>query len=199
MEDRLFDPEIVHCPQCSAAVDAASSDGPVLQCPACGTQFFRPAAEESEPSNDDEQTPDDPQQSEAELSELRIRQMVTLCRSAYRTRSYLIVGMLGCLGLAIQLIIFAVHNRHDRRPNLLAFCSQVFFAVAALIGSGMFGVKVVEAQRQIIAQRKLREAEEAEIARHPPDLSLLSDGSQQARNLEAMVPEPAKREPPPSE
>ncbi|HWE01813.1 MAG TPA: hypothetical protein VG326_05335 [Tepidisphaeraceae bacterium] len=174
----------IACPQCGQPVDLSSAAGPILQCPNCGTQFFPPVSEEeSDASRDEAKAEHD---TEAELSELRIRQLSTLRRTAYRTRSYLVVGTLGCLGFAIQLLIFTFHDvreRHHWGPSPIAY---LLFAVAGLIGSYKFAVRVVEIQLAIKADLRARELEEQEAAKHEPDLSTLSDGSQHARNLERM-------------
>lgn len=177
------------CPNCGAPVDAAHVSGPIAQCPACGTQFFPPAlddvdlADATETGGETEASA----QSESELEALRIRHFSVLRRSAYRTRSYFIVGVVACLILAIQLVIWVVGDiRHGAgwrgRPII-----YLLTAGAALVGAFEFWLHVARVQRAIDAEVAARALEELEAARHEPDFSMLSDGSHHARNLELMT------------
>ena len=173
------------CPNCGGAVDPLPGS-PVLQCPQCKTQFFPPTAEDADDTSADDEKGDEELDEEAELDALRIRQLSTLRRTAYRTRTYLIVGTAGCLFIAIQLLIFAVqstreHHHWGRWPS-----GCVVFALASLIGAVKFAQRVAAVQRGINADLRARELEEQEAARHVPDLSTLSDGSHHAKNLEKM-------------
>jgi hypothetical protein len=173
------------------AVDPASASGAILQCPNCGTQFFPPASEDQE--EDSEQEQEEEKSTEEELSELRIRQLITLGRTAYRTRSYLVVGTLACFGFAVQLTIKAMNTARDSHRWGLWPITFLLFAGACVIGCYKFGQRVADVQRGINADRHARELEEAEAAKNPPDLSTLSDGSQHARNLEKMFEDPSVR------
>ena len=124
------------------------------------------------------------------MSELRIRQLSTLGRTAYRTRSYLVVGTLACFGFAIQLAIVATDDARYLHHWGRGPIAYLLFAAAGLIGSFKFAARVMEVQRGINADLRARELEEQEAAKHPPDLSTLSDGSQHARNLERMFEDP---------
>jgi uncharacterized Zn finger protein (UPF0148 family) len=188
-------PEEHPCPDCGQPVGENARAGPVLVCPHCGGQFFPPAMEEADEAGEE---PDDRAKTNAaheeELRELRIRQFSTLRRTAYRTRSYLIVGTAACLIIAIQLIIRGVQALHvlgwRGRP-----IGYFLAAGACLIGMTEFGIRVARVQRDINADLRAREQEEIEAAKHEPDFTPLSDGSQQARNLEQMVEgENVKRE-----
>lgn len=173
------------CPHCGGMIDAGVPGGSIIQCPHCNTQFFAPQPDIEEESDVQEPTEENAH-TEAELSELRIRQFSTLRRAAYRTRSYFIVGTLGCLGLAIQLIISAVESARFHHQWGRGSISDLLFAAAAFIGVFFFGRHALEVQRGINASLREREREEAEAARNEPDFSLLSDGSQHAQNLHRM-------------
>ena len=176
------------CPDCGQPVGDSARVGPVLVCPHCGSQFFPPATDQvdeaGEGEGSDSVTPNAAR--EEELRELRIRQFSTLRRTAYRTRSYFIVGTAACLIIAIQLIIRGVQAIHlvgwRGRP-----IGYFLAAGACLIGMTEFGIRVARVQRGINADLRARELEEIEAAKQEPDFTPLSDGSQQARNLEQMV------------
>lgn len=174
------------CPNCAQEVDASASTGPVLECPSCGTQFFPPIIEDADEQAHEAQTK---AVQEEELSAARIRQLSVLGRTAYRTRSYLIIGAGWCFGLTLLLVKYAyesVRLLHHWGMEASAFA---FFAAAASMGTVRFLGRVIAIQREINANIAARELEELEAARHEPDLSTLSDGSHRARNLQRMVGE----------
>jgi uncharacterized Zn finger protein (UPF0148 family) len=181
-------PEEHLCPDCGQPVGDSARAGPVLVCPHCGGQFFPPATDQADESADDES--DDRARTNAareeQLRELRIRQFSTLRRTAYRTRSYFIVCTAACLIIAIQLMIRGVQALHvlgwRGRP-----IGYFLAAGVCLIGMTEFGIRVARVQRGINADLRAREQEEIEAAKQEPDFTPLSDGSQQARNLEQMV------------
>ncbi|MDB5171324.1 MAG: hypothetical protein JWN51_97 [Phycisphaerales bacterium] len=175
------------CPDCGQPVGESARVGPVLVCPHCGSQFFPPAPDEADESGEDNS--DSPKRNahhEEELRELRIRQFSTLRRTAYRTRSYFVIGTAACLIVAIQLMIRGVQALHlvgwRGRP-----IGYFLAAGACLVGMVEFGIRVARVQRGINADLRARELEEIEAASREPDFTPLSDGSQQARNLEQMV------------
>ncbi|HWE98130.1 MAG TPA: hypothetical protein VG269_29565 [Tepidisphaeraceae bacterium] len=179
-------PAEVVCPDCGQPVGENARIGPVLVCPYCGGQFFPPAEDGAEDADD--ASDGDARGSaarEEELLELRIRQFSTLRRTAYRTRSYFIVGTSACLIVAIQLMIRGVQALHvvgwRGRP-----IGYFLAAGACLVGMVEFAIRVARVQRGINADLRAREQEEIEAAKQEPDFTPLSDGSQQARNLEQM-------------
>jgi hypothetical protein len=185
-------PPSLVCPQCGTTLDPAIATGPVAECPSCRCQFFVPSSEDAVggPSPDDANEASGEQgDAETELSELHIRQLIILRRSAFRTRTYLFVGTCGCLFITIQLLILAgqniYRNHHVGRFDISFF----FFAIAAFMGAVPLGKKTLALHRQIQADDRARAAAEAEADKNPPDLSTLSDGSQHARNLERMASE----------
>lgn len=173
------------CPDCGQTVGDDARVGPVLVCPHCGSQFFAPTTDAAEESADDSNAAGPSGALEEELRELRIRQFSTLRRTAYRTRSYFIVGTSACLIVAIQLMIRGAQALHftgwHARP-----IGYFLAAAACLIGMVEFAIRVARVQRGINADLRAREQEEIEAAKNEPDFSPLSDGSQQARNLEQM-------------
>jgi len=169
-------------------VRASYQNGPVIQCPACSEQFFRPHDEDaadSQSQSDDEEV-ESPPAREEELRELRIRQFSTLRRTAYRTRSYFIVGTVGCLMTAVQTIDWGIRALYAPHWRLLAIL-WLFIAAAALLGTAGFARRVARIQREINSDLRARETQELEAARNEPDFSLLSDGSQHIRNLEQVA------------
>jgi hypothetical protein len=111
--------------------------------------------------------------SESELNELRIRQMATLRRSAYRGRSYAIIGVTACIVMAVQLLWTIVRSRRLDFWTI-AFALMTIFSIWGAI----FCI------RRAIAMN--REAKQSTLLEPPtpPDFSTLSDGSQLAKNLE---------------
>jgi hypothetical protein len=178
------------CPNCGHVVDISAVSGPVAQCENCGTQFFVVEPEAPRELSEEEQAIEEVKESqEQELSALKIRQRVALRRVAYRTRSYFIIGTCACLFLALMLAMALgkdLRDQHHWSFGATVYCLLIF---TALNGAARFAARWVQSQREITAELKARELEEAEAARHEPDLSALSDGSQHARNLERMVAE----------
>jgi hypothetical protein len=179
------------CPNCAQAVDASAAAGPVLQCPNCGTQFFPPVVEDAEEKAQEDVTRT---VQEEELSAARIRQLSVLGRTAYRTRSYHIIGAGTCFGLMLMLIKYAYESVTVVHRWGMEASAFAFFAVAAFMGTVRFLKRVIAIQREINAHIAARKLEEAEAARHEPDLSTLSDGSHRARNLQRMLGEAADDE-----
>ncbi len=155
-----------------------------MQCPHCNTQFFPPTPTDSENAGDETSRADS--DDEAELSELRIRQLVTLRRSAYRTRTYYIVGVVASGLLFVLLVKFVVQSVMLSHHWAFRDSAASLFAIGALFGVFKFRQFVAKTQREIDEALAERERQEAEAAKVEPDLSSLSDGSQRARNLEQM-------------
>ncbi|HET6249543.1 MAG TPA: hypothetical protein VFE47_17780 [Tepidisphaeraceae bacterium] len=183
----IQEPSGLVCPHCGQALDMAGGWHPVVECTQCRAQFFPPAPQPTEDLSDDEKEEQLTRQTqEDELSALHIRQFSRLIQANYRTRSYFIIGAITCLWMIMPLLFFAVKDsQHEHHWGLTA-TGYALFALASLMGAIRLGRRVVGIQREINANRKARELEEAEAARHEPDMSTLSDGSQRARNLEMM-------------
>ena len=103
-----------------------------------------------------------------ELDGIRIRRLAAVRKAAYRARSHCIIAAVACLVVAIQLIWSAV----ERLAPLYAL-----FAIAALVGTLSFVRRAAKLHREAM-QSLLDEPTTS------PDFSTLSDGSQQASNLE---------------
>jgi hypothetical protein len=160
----------VICPHCDQAVDvSAIESGAAVQCPHCQGEFVRPVDVADETDRADR---------EAELSNLRIRQISALRRGAYRSRSYCIVGVVALTVAAVKLIIMTVHQVQfagwQTRP-----VGYLLGAAAALMGAGFFAARAMELTREV-AKPLLVDPP------GPPDFSTLSDGSQQVKHLEEM-------------
>jgi hypothetical protein len=115
------------------------------------------------------------------LNSNRIRQMAAIRRAAYRTRSYCVIAVGGCIGGAAQFAFFAVRRlRHG--PGLFDILIAVayFLAAAVLLGLARHFVR--------LAAGFHREAKTSTLPQPtaPPDFSQLQDGSQIAKNLEDM-------------
>jgi hypothetical protein len=156
------------CPHCQQLVEVPEiPKDAVVQCPHCGAEFSLPA-----PEPDETATPN------IELDGLRIRQLAALRRGAYRTRSFAIVAAAACAVTVAQLVWMTV--RHVRglgwgvRP--IAYLVLVPIAVG---GAWYFLSRAIAAHQ---------EAKQSALAQptQPPDFSMLSDGSQQVKNLEDM-------------
>jgi hypothetical protein len=112
--------------------------------------------------------------SDSELNELRIRQMATLRRAAYRGRSYAIIGATACIVMAMQLVWTLIRPHHF---NAWAIASFVLLTIASVWGA-------IVCIRRAIAMNQ--EAKRSTLVHPPtpPDFSTLSDGSQLAKKLE---------------
>jgi len=184
-------PQLI-CPNCGTTINPAYVSGPVIECPRCHTQFFPPAPEEPEESSDEDNALTDKTREE-QLSALHIKAAATFRRSAYRTRSYFVVGLVACTVIMVQIVINAIERiHHEHRVSAMSI-GYFLFAFALFIGAGKFANLALEVHRKINADIRAREQEELEAAKNPPDLSALSDGSQHARNLEKMFEDESRQ------
>ena len=107
------------------------------------------------------------------LSELRIRQMATLRRTAYRSRSYEIIGAIACIVMAMQSIWTLIRS-HRFNVWTIAFALTMILSVWGAIYCIRRAIAMNrEAKRSTLPQPTM-----------PPDFSTLSNGSQLAKNLE---------------
>ncbi|HEY1629423.1 MAG TPA: hypothetical protein VGF52_06170 [Tepidisphaeraceae bacterium] len=111
--------------------------------------------------------------SDSELNELRIRQMATLRRAAYRGRSYAIIGATACIVMAMQLIWTLIRS-HRFNVWTIAFALVTVLSVWGTIYC---------IRRAIAMNREAKQSTMSEPTT-PPDFLTLSDGSQLAKNLE---------------
>ena len=112
----------------------------------------------------------------AELDGLRIRQLATLRRAAYRSRSHAIVAMLVCAAAVVQAGFLLVQHliRIGLDARLLLYGA---FILAGAYGAFFF-------YRRAVALHREATESHLENPTTPPDFSTLSDGSQRWKNLE---------------
>jgi len=111
-----------------------------------------------------------------ELDSLRIRQLASLRRATYRSRSHAIIAAAVCAGLAVQLGWVMLQRIRADGWSLRLMVFALLLA-ACLAGAIWFARRAAEFHRA--AQKAGRDEPAAQ-----PDFSTLSDGSQRARNLE---------------
>ena len=162
------------CPNCRGLVAAAAGER-LLVCPVCGEQFF--ISDEFNPGAESSQEHPSESARESELNELRIRQVSSLRRGAFRSRSWCVIAAGGCIVGAAQLVQMAVHDL--RRGTRILPIGFFLAAAAALLGSGYFIRAAVRLTREL-QQPSLPDPPA------PPDFSTLSDGSQHWRNLDEL-------------
>jgi hypothetical protein len=157
----------VSCPACNADV-AIEPNAISLHCDHCGNDFFL-----EHEATDGLEAPQHPP--EHELDALRIRQRMTMVRSAYRSRSYAIIAAVTCVVLAVQSVLSAIHRVRIHSLPLAAL--YVLFAIVGAYGTVFFFRKAIALHRD--ARRTSLEQPVA-----APDFTTLGDGSQRVRNLE---------------
>ena len=177
------------CPECGHTYEHEGRlNSGFLQCPACAAQFFAPDTSVREDEVRDDAEPDEPQEDresalkrQEDLHYLRIRQAVlTERRSLARTRTWYVVGAVGCLVAAEELLrltyayVFTQNLGWRLKP-----IGYVFAAVAALLGAVTFFRRVLAINRDL-ARPALEEPETQ------PDFSTLGDGSERWKSLGAM-------------
>ena len=173
-------PTACACPECGHTFEPAEPPvNGILECPACRAQFFAPAPADGAGDGDDGNDPTDEarraeeaRRREDQLDVSRFRQVAAYRRGLYRSRSVMIIGVVGLLVAAVQLAAYTIGLVRaagwGTRPT-----AYVFAAIACLIGAAMLFRRVPSINRE------LRESAQKEPDR-PPDLSTLSDGTQHA-------------------
>jgi hypothetical protein len=169
------------CPNCGGEVQALPSHHPTsVFCPHCDHVMLIPSLEESASHNSDVRSAS---ALEGELNANKIRQFSLTRRAAYRSLSYCIVGLIGCVTAAIQLLIRTVRYFRSEHPwTLYSILSLI--ATVGLLAMIPFFIKWTRACRR--EARPFRIEDPAT----PPDFSTLSDGSQHWKNLETMSAPP---------
>jgi hypothetical protein len=164
------------CPHCSGLIEAGLADQPqVMVCPHCNQEMTLPPNEEA------------PSEAGDDLDGLRIQQISKLRRSAYRSRSYWLIGA-AVLGVAaIELVRNAV--------TVVWRVGLGWRSVAEALGAGVAGYCAVRCYLRSEDYRREAERSALEMPRTPPDFSTLSDGRQSWKSLEQLHNE--NREPPP--
>src|SRR5688572_24186871 len=145
------------CPTCGQAVDVPpAADVQYVTCPSCGEEFTVPAADVPGAITRDD-----------ELDGLRIRQLATARRAAYRARSYAIIAAVVCLVAAGQFvwIVSTAPVRH------------ALFAAVSFAGFAYFAR---------LARQLHREATRSMVpgVTGDPDFTGLGDGGDVSRKLE---------------
>jgi hypothetical protein len=117
----------------------------------------------------------DPAPTAAELDDQRIRQIATLRRALYRSRSYAIVALAAAAAVAVQLAIMTVTWLLRGHP--LGAAAMLVGSIACVLTSIHFYRRAASLHHEA-TQTHLPAPIEA------PDFSTLSDGSQRWKNLE---------------
>jgi hypothetical protein len=189
------------CPNCGGALEATPAEQPqVVTCPYCNQPFVLPGADGStlavarpaapEAAEDqpfvvvDSITAED-QRAVDELDAYHVRKVTKLRRSAYRGRSFLLIGALVCVAGALQLGVNALYVFHRAGGAIRVERREFGTWPAGFLMVGMILLAVGYRFFMRAAELK-REAERSALSEPttPPDLSQLGDGSERARRLE---------------
>ncbi len=111
-----------------------------------------------------------------DLDGVKIRQLASVRRAAFRSRSYCVVGAMFCLVASGQLIFKAVMHLRSGDNLRLALFYLVIVPLCWSVAYRFYGR----------AQKFYQEATQSALAEPetPPDFSSLSDGSQRWKSLE---------------
>jgi hypothetical protein len=161
------------CPHCGAALDAMPAEAmQEMACPQCGGLVV--VAEAEPVGAAAAETPSPPR--DDELDGIRIRQLASARRAAYRSRSYCVIAAIICVVAIVQLgwngVTLLRASGWTLRP-----ISYFLFAILAAWGVAYFMRKASEFHREA-RQSALPEPTT------PLDFSTLSDGSERWKNLE---------------
>jgi hypothetical protein len=144
-------------------VEITAGDVEHVDCPHCGEAFSVPREPAAAPAD-------------AELDAARIKKFAAVRRAAYRSRSYCVIGIGGCVVGAIDLVYHAVRVWGLGNVHGIAY---IIVALGLLWGAKHFAVLAAQHHRE--AKRSALPPPTA-----PPDFSTLGDGSQIVRDLERM-------------
>jgi hypothetical protein len=175
------DAGVYTCPHCSATVTIDPNQrGPFVICPGCGNEFAISTAPEEDDPEARARAEDELASRERELDAMRIRQLSTGRRAAIRAQGYLMVGLCGCLGGLLLIVLDAVKHVHATgAARLSAFL--ILRSIVGVVGTIWGAVYFFRRWRSIAAE--LRKSALVEPTT-PPDFSSLSDGTQQVKHLE---------------
>jgi fatty acid desaturase len=111
-----------------------------------------------------------------ELDGLRIRQLATLRRAAYRSRSHAIVATLVCAAAVVQagILLFRHIATIGWGWRLLVYAA---FVILGAWGARFFFSRAIALHREATQTR-------LDSPATPPDFTALGDGSQRWKNLE---------------
>ena len=112
----------------------------------------------------------------AELDGLKIRQIALARRSAYRARSYALIGAFACLVIIAQLVYLIITQLRTAGLTVYALAYVLMIPLCGFASVYCFGR----------AKRYLVEAMTTKLSKpaNDPDFSPLSDGSQRWKELE---------------
>jgi hypothetical protein len=162
------------CPNCGQQFEVIPGSSPqVVQCPGCEVEVVIPGLDGGTEFPLDYRNPKQP---ESELDGLKMRQIVTARRAAIRSRTYMLLGAMLCaVGCAKLITLIVPLVRRDGWTRLAM--GYAIFVGLAVVGT------VYCLRRAAELNRESKGTSIPEPAT-PPDFSALSDGSQQAKNLE---------------
>ncbi|MBV8781307.1 MAG: hypothetical protein JO353_07910 [Phycisphaerae bacterium] len=118
-----------------------------------------------------------------ELDGLRIRQLVHLKRSNYRSQTYAIIGMVVCVVAATKLVLLA--RAGYLTGQWLPVIGYGIVAAICAVGAVVFAIHADRLRDELKTPPKILDRE--------PDFESLSDGSQHVTNLETMTEKPGER------
>jgi hypothetical protein len=159
------------CPDCEFGLVGVENDPELLYCQRCDKHFAVPAEDRAKKHESRDAT-----DRQDELDGLRIRQLASARRAAYRSRSYCVIAAMVCVVAVVQLawngIALLRAAGWGMRP-----VSYFLFAILAGWGAAFFTRKAMELNR---------EAKKSTLPdpTTSPDFSNLSDGSERWKNLE---------------
>lgn len=162
---------LLNCPHCDGQVEAELTSEPQLvSCPHCAQEIQLPPST-PEPQDD--------------LDGSRIRQISAIKRSAYRTRSYFLIGAVLCLAGFGQTAWNALASLHSRAGGLSYLFAALWALASLACAAGVWWMlSRADHYRQEAARSSLRDPDQ------PPDFAPLSDGSQAWKNLEQIGSNP---------
>ena len=140
-------------------------------CSHCGSEFFVSRTDENLEHEVESFLPADA------LDARRIAQLASVRRATMRGRSYTLIVAIACGFVAVQSTVLAARHLFHHPPSLLWGTGFAAIAVAAACGSWSLAARAAQTSREMRLPTEHTEAVE-------PDFSTLSDGSQQAQNLE---------------
>lgn len=121
---------------------------------------------------------DDSDDRSDELDGLRIRQLAALKRGAYRQRSYSIIFCVAAFVVAVKLVWMTIQHVRAHGWDSWPIGYALFAVVCVMIGFH-FARRAIEFHREATTPTPLPPTPQG-----GPDLSTLSDGSHQWKNLE---------------
>ena len=180
-----------NCPHCREALEAAAAEGPqTARCPHCGGTFSwvvasgpdgSPAVFVNAPqqvqTEEAESRPDEASRQD-DLDGARILQISKLRRSAYRSRSYCIIGAILCAVAAVKLGINCVKLVWN-----VGWSGWLALHILAVAVCATFATRLYAKSREYAREAAQSALEEPT---KPPDFSTLGDGSQSWKSLEEM-------------